>query len=359
MLGGGYISIRSPYMLYAGEVCYEDIYSLFPFDNGLYLCSITGSDLKANFLYTDNQNYFICMSDYGASVSISDSLTYYIITDAYSAFYKPNHLTIVEALSEEVFARDLIAQYIKEGGFDADAPEEGGGAGEGSGGEEVLDELKVTEIADVLQDMNAAGVNVEVGPYYVLGRIVDDPQETYGNCTIRDLHGNEIYIYGLRGANDERYDALAYQPKKGDTVLVLGNALLYQKDAESELLPELKNVRIQRCFETVPISEALSIGNALQDNASTAEEYAVLGRIVSEPHEVYGNCTVAEDENETLYIYGLYDESGNVRYDSFAEQPGLSDLVIVKGQIKKYVKASGEVLIEFEKGRMIFFCSEE
>ena len=202
-------------------------------------------------------------------------------------------------------------------------------------------------------------MNKEIGPYYVLGTIVDEPQATYGNCTVRDIYGEEIYIYGLRGANDERYDALAVPPKKGDTVLVFGNALLYKKDEQSTPQAELKNARIYACIETVPITEALAMGNALGENEVTAEEYAVLGRIVTEPHATYGNCTVAAGEGETLYIYGLYDASGALRYDALEEKPTLSDLVIVKGRIKKYVKEGGTPLVEIENGRVMLFRSEK
>ncbi len=118
VLGGGYISVRKPYNLKAGEVSYADLYSLFPFDNELVLCSIKGEDLLDRFIHTDNGDYFLSYTDFGDSVkeSIDPEKTYYIVTDTYSSTYAPNKLTEIER-NGATYARDLIAEYIKEGGM--------------------------------------------------------------------------------------------------------------------------------------------------------------------------------------------------------------------------------------------------
>ncbi len=46
VLGGGFISIRSPKHLPAGEVTYGQLQALFPFDNELVLCSVSGRNLR-------------------------------------------------------------------------------------------------------------------------------------------------------------------------------------------------------------------------------------------------------------------------------------------------------------------------
>ncbi len=116
VLGGGFISPRSPYNLYAGEVKYSDLYSLFPFDNAIVLCSIKGSDLKNRF-FADRDDYHIYCGDYGNSIknSIDNNKTYYIITDTYSSLYAPNKLTVIKTYDNLTFARDLLAEYIKDG----------------------------------------------------------------------------------------------------------------------------------------------------------------------------------------------------------------------------------------------------
>lgn len=117
---GGFISVRSPYNLAAGEVKYGDLQMLLPFDNRLVLCSIKGSDLKSRFLENDNKNYYIYLGSYGNSVkdSINDNATYYIITDTYCSSYAWNRLTVVAEYDAGVYARDLVADYIENGGLE-------------------------------------------------------------------------------------------------------------------------------------------------------------------------------------------------------------------------------------------------
>ncbi|MBO5868756.1 MAG: 5'-nucleotidase C-terminal domain-containing protein, partial [Oscillospiraceae bacterium] len=119
VLGGGYLSLRSPYYLEKGDVTYAMLYSILPFDNELVLCSIKGSDLKKRFFETSNDSYYIGYGAYGESVrnNINSNATYYIIVDSYSASYAPNKLTEIARLNEKVYARDLLAEYIKAGGL--------------------------------------------------------------------------------------------------------------------------------------------------------------------------------------------------------------------------------------------------
>ncbi len=122
-LGGGYMSARAPYYFPAGTLNYADLMNVLPFDNQLVLCSIKGSDLKTRFLETDNERYYIYCGQYGESnrEDVEDDEIYYLITDTYSSTYAPNNLTEIERYTEKTaqgeyfFARDLLAEYIKEG----------------------------------------------------------------------------------------------------------------------------------------------------------------------------------------------------------------------------------------------------
>ena len=120
VLGGGFFSIRSPYTLPAGDVTYGQLQSLFPFDNDLVLCSISGRDLKERFVETDNDRYYIYCGDYGAEVcrNIDPNGTYYIIVDSYTSVYAPNNLTEIARYQTGLYARDFLADYIKQGGFE-------------------------------------------------------------------------------------------------------------------------------------------------------------------------------------------------------------------------------------------------
>lgn len=112
VLGGGFISVRSPYELPKGDVTYGMLQSLLPFDNELVLCSIKGSDLLSKFINTTNDRYYFCRS---GNVSIDPNGTYYIVVDSYTSSYAPNRLTEIERYGADVFARDLLADYVAEG----------------------------------------------------------------------------------------------------------------------------------------------------------------------------------------------------------------------------------------------------
>ncbi|MBE6633588.1 MAG: bifunctional metallophosphatase/5'-nucleotidase [Ruminococcaceae bacterium] len=119
VLGGGFLTVRSPGNLPAGEVRYSDLLTLLPFDNQLVLCSIKGADLLSKFFHSTNENYFIAYGSYGESVknNVDPKATYYLITDTYTSTYRYNNLTEVQRLDQELYARDLLAEYIRQGGL--------------------------------------------------------------------------------------------------------------------------------------------------------------------------------------------------------------------------------------------------
>lgn len=121
VLGGAFMTVRAPYQISAGMVKYGDLQNVLPFDNELVLGKISGYKLRTQFIKTDNQRYYISLSDYGKSVadSIQDSATYYIVTDTYSSTYAYNGITEIERYDSTTFARDLLAAYIEQGGWRA------------------------------------------------------------------------------------------------------------------------------------------------------------------------------------------------------------------------------------------------
>ena len=118
-LGGGFVRTRNPYNLAAGQITYSDIYSLLPFDNNIVLCSISGSDLLSKFINSTNEDYYISS---GVDIntlrnSIEPGKTYYIVTDTYTSTYAYNRCTEVARITDHVFARDLFAEYVRNGGL--------------------------------------------------------------------------------------------------------------------------------------------------------------------------------------------------------------------------------------------------
>ncbi|MBQ7416273.1 MAG: metallophosphoesterase [Oscillospiraceae bacterium] len=117
VLGGGYLNVRSPYSLAAGDVKYSQLQSLFPFDNDLVLCSVSGRDLLDKFINSKHDSYFIC-GDAQRMKDVDPAGTYYIVVDTYTSSYAPNRLTVVEEYTSGVYARDLLADYIGKGGME-------------------------------------------------------------------------------------------------------------------------------------------------------------------------------------------------------------------------------------------------
>jgi 2',3'-cyclic-nucleotide 2'-phosphodiesterase (5'-nucleotidase family) len=118
-LGGGFISVRSPYALEAGQVIYGNLVDILPFNNPIVLCRISGKKLKDKFFESTNSNYYIHYGEYGEALkdNINLATAYYVVTDTYTLQYTANGLTEVARLDETTYARDLVAEYIKKGGF--------------------------------------------------------------------------------------------------------------------------------------------------------------------------------------------------------------------------------------------------
>lgn len=114
-LGGGYLKVRSPYEVAAGNVTYANLFSILPFDNDLVLGKIKGSDLIDKFLETDNRSYHVWASLRADEVSANKD--YYIVVDSYTSTYRPNRITEVARSGGGKYARDLLAEFVSEGGW--------------------------------------------------------------------------------------------------------------------------------------------------------------------------------------------------------------------------------------------------
>lgn len=215
VLGGGYINVRSPYYLPVGEVTYGDIYPLFTFDNPVALCSVTGARLKKQFI--ESSNYFMYYGEAGESIKENLDLneTYYVVVDTYCANYDfrgMGFLEIVEYYDDEhlFFTRDALAEWIEGGGMGAASPE------------------KTSTIPEILEIGNALADNAETSEKYrVEGKIISIASTIYGNLTIEDADGNQLYIYGTYDTEGYRYDKMTDPPEVGDTVTLEGKVMKY------------------------------------------------------------------------------------------------------------------------------------
>ena len=68
VLGGGFLSARSPGYLRSGALTYGDVQAVLPFENEIVLCSVKGRELSSKFINSSNSNYFVYLGEYGNSV---------------------------------------------------------------------------------------------------------------------------------------------------------------------------------------------------------------------------------------------------------------------------------------------------
>ena len=111
VLAGGSINTRSPYEIQAGMVQYSDLQMVLPFDNAIMLCKISGRNLIEKFF--NNSKYY-----YYAKISVSDvdpNKDYYIVADTWTSGYAWVNCTEIACYGENIFARDLLADYIRAG----------------------------------------------------------------------------------------------------------------------------------------------------------------------------------------------------------------------------------------------------
>ncbi len=114
VLAGGSINTRSPYDIKAGAVKYSDLQMILPFDNKVMLCKISGRNLIEKFF--NNQKYY-----YYSELSVSDidpNGEYYIVADTWTSGYAWVNCTEIACYGENIFARDLLADYIAAGNWE-------------------------------------------------------------------------------------------------------------------------------------------------------------------------------------------------------------------------------------------------
>lgn len=225
VLGGGFLKTRSPYDLSAGVKTYADILSLLPFDNRLVLCSISGNNLNRRFINTTNSDYHNAYSEYGNSLldgGISNSKTYYVVVDTYTAYYAPNGLTIVDFYDEDVYARDLFAEAVRSGAF------------------EIKHEYTITSVAEAIKIGNTLGNNkASAESYYIKGKITKITNANSGILYIVDENGDELYIYRLYDTAGNSFGAMSDKPTVGDTITIYST--VYKYSYNGSITIELKD----------------------------------------------------------------------------------------------------------------------
>ncbi|MBR4016186.1 MAG: hypothetical protein IKK11_00025, partial [Oscillospiraceae bacterium] len=162
--------------------------------------------------------------------------------------------------------------------------------------------------------------------YMVSGIVTEIKNATYGNLYITDAEGNQLYIYGLYDAENNRYDAMALKPAVGDVLTVVGGLGNYNG------APQMKNAVVLTHLPVLTIPAANELGIAGTDT----NKYLVTGVVTEIKNTTYGNMYIQDAEGNELYIYGLYDAIGDLRYDAMPVKPQVGDSVSVYGVMSQY-----------------------
>ncbi len=183
--------------------------------------------------------------------------------------------------------------------------------------------------------------------YIVSGTVTEIKNTTYGNLYIEDADGNKLYVYGLYSADGStRFDAMTTKPAVGDTITVMGVLGQYNDEPQMKNGWMTKLVSAEGGDETpdtpaVPegetsITEANTIGAAMEHDTYTTEKYIVSGTVTEIKNTTYGNLYIKDADGNTLYVYGLYSADGTTRFDAMTTQPAVGDTITVMGVLGQY-----------------------
>lgn len=92
--------------------------------------------------------------------------------------------------------------------------------------------------------------------------------------------------------------------------------------------------------ELTPIADAVAKGLAMEHNTFTVEKYLVKGTVTEIANTQYGNLYIEDAEGNKIYIYGLYNNDGSVRFDAMTTQPKVGDVITVMSVIGQYNDAA-------------------
>jgi len=251
ILGGGYISCRGS-SLAVGDVTYADLYNLFPFDNDIALCSITGRNLRNTQFITGSSNYYVNWSDYGESIryNINDSTTYYLVTDTYTVDYYTSLNVVNYFENGGIYQRDLMNRFIANGGYGTRPQPQEGHAGTLSDPRTVKEALEYayTHPGD---SASAAG---SVSMYYkgVVSRQavkVTTQGDMYMPYIKDEGTDYEIMIYYLKKTKENKNGTWSSvdELQVGDEVIIYGRAFFYKSNT-----PEFDNLTYVYSINGVP-----------------------------------------------------------------------------------------------------------
>ncbi len=216
------------------------------------------------------------------------------------------------------------------------------------------------------------------GTYSVSGEIVEVSKPQYGEMTIKDADGNEFFVYNSKGADGTDYNNLAIKYIVGDKVTVVGTIGQYNGNAQMKgglvtvteqhdhafengecacgesdpnFVPshtcvdedgdficdntDCTNVVAPAADSVLTVKQALALAALLGENEYTEVKYYVTGVVASTPNATKGHLDLTAD-GSTMYIYTVFDATGENQYNAMAAKPVKGDTITVYTVIGNY-----------------------
>lgn len=98
-------------------------------------------------------------------------------------------------------------------------------------------------------------------------------------------------------------------------------------------------------------NKAIELGNKLEHNEVSKEEYFIKGKIKSIVQAEYGNMTITNGTDE-LFVYGVWSKDKTKRYDQLEDKPVINDTVLLRGPLKRFnesIELNNSKLYKMEK----------
>lgn len=216
--------------------------------------------------------------------------------------------------------------------------------------------------------------NVKSDEIYLKGVIskIDEVSVDYGNATyyISDSGSEEGQLEVFRGKYLENTSfTSADQIKVSDVVVIVGQLVNYRSSKAAETDPVTPEVNqgnyiyslngktkaeggetpVDPVAETITVTRALEIIDALEDGAKTDETYQVKGFVVSvtEISAQFGNATfiMADDKTATTGLTVFRTKGFNGENITNEQLLKVGDEVVVEAKLQKYLK-NGETIPE-------------
>ena len=174
--------------------------------------------------------------------------------------------------------------------------------------------------------------DVASGEVLVSGIIKEVTDATYGKLVLRDDFGNTLVVDGISDDLGNRFDGLAVAPVKNDVIVVRATAATVEGKVTLSDAVLVQHLPVKE----ITIKEALEIAAGLANEKYTAEKYIITGTVTSIANTQYGNLTITDKAGDSIFVYGVYNDDGSVRFDALEYQPKVGDIVTLVTVVGKY-----------------------